>query len=198
MNLVRNHVIYYKRQCESELDPGDYPPEYQLETPPEVDVNYVARAEEIRKNAWKSLEAYEQNPDYKWLTEHVGMMTDKQIKETGITNVIHYPEALRFFIKNDQLVDMRRHEDPERYMESFSRCRKRVEGMVAEKKELPVGQLTLFETSFGFNLEIVPNTGAGQIPDQETFIAVAEKENLPYDSLERILEAIGYRINIYQ
>ena len=145
MNLVRNHVIYYKRQCESELDPGDYPPEYQLETPPEVDVNYVARAEEIRKNAWKSLEAYEQNPDYKWLTEHVGMMTDKQIKETGITNVIHYPEALRFFIKNDQLVDMRRHEDPERYMESFSRCRKRVEGMVAEKKELPVGQLTLFD-----------------------------------------------------
>lgn len=53
-------------------------------------------------------------------------------------------------------------------------------------------------TSFGFNLEIVPITGAGQIPDQETFIAVADRENLPYDSMEKILEAMGYRINIYQ
>lgn len=28
MNLVRNHIIYYKRQCEAELLPEEYPEEY--------------------------------------------------------------------------------------------------------------------------------------------------------------------------
>ena len=28
MNLVRNHIIYYKRQCEAELLPDEYPEEY--------------------------------------------------------------------------------------------------------------------------------------------------------------------------
>ena len=28
MNLVRNHIIHYKRQCEAELLPEEYPEEY--------------------------------------------------------------------------------------------------------------------------------------------------------------------------
>lgn len=147
MNLVRNHVIYYKKQCESELDPKDYPPEYQLEIPPEVDNAYMARAEEIRENAQKALEAQERDPDYLWLTANIRMMTKKQIQETGIMHVIHYPAALRFAIEKGDLVTMRRSEDPEKDREPFKSCRAKVEEILAEgkEKELPIGQLTLFD-----------------------------------------------------
>ena len=51
-------------------------------------------------------------------------------------------------------------------------------------------------SSFGYHIEILPIDDAGAVPDQETFIAVAERENLPFDSMERILDAVGYRISI--
>ena len=28
LNLTRNHIIYCRRQCEDELQPGEYPAEY--------------------------------------------------------------------------------------------------------------------------------------------------------------------------
>lgn len=159
MNLVRNHVIFYKKSCEKELAEGDYPPEYSLKTPPEVSNDYMARPDEIRKNAKKALKVYEKDPDYLWLKETASGMNEKQKKETGIMNVVDYPEALSFFIKTDRLVDMRRHENPEKYRESFRRCRSRVESYMAEKVvatiaeqeqegELPMGQLSIFDLGY--------------------------------------------------
>lgn len=52
--------------------------------------------------------------------------------------------------------------------------------------------------SFGYNVEVLPIGENQHVPDQEAFIASAEKENLPFDSMERILLAMGYKINIYQ
>ena len=147
MNLVRNHVIFYKKQCESELDPKDYPPEYQLETPPEVDNAYMARPEEIRENAQKSLENCEKDPDYLWLMANIRRMSEKQIKETGIMHVIHYPKALRYAIEHGDLVSMRRNESPKVNEEAFRSCRARVEEILneGERYELQIGQLTLFD-----------------------------------------------------
>jgi hypothetical protein len=44
MNLVRNHIIYYKRQLEDicRSEGCDLPEEYYLATPPEVDNKYMA------------------------------------------------------------------------------------------------------------------------------------------------------------
>ena len=44
MNLVRNHIIYYKRQLEDvcQSEGCDLPEEYYLATPPEVDNKYMA------------------------------------------------------------------------------------------------------------------------------------------------------------
>ena len=130
MNIVRNQVIALKKKCEDELD-GDYPPEYYVATPEEVDKNYVARSREIKKRAKKSLEIYEQNTDYLWLREQIGGMSAEQIKETGIQNVIDFPAALRFFIEKDMFVDMRRHENPERYTSKFRHCREKVVSVLA-------------------------------------------------------------------
>ena len=48
----------------------------------------IARPDEIRKNARKSLKIYEKNQDYLWLVEQIGMMDEEEIKETGIRNVV--------------------------------------------------------------------------------------------------------------
>lgn len=44
MNLVRNHIIYYKRQLEEicRNTGDDLPEEYYLAVPPKVDNNYMA------------------------------------------------------------------------------------------------------------------------------------------------------------
>ena len=130
MNLIRKRIVALKKECETELD-GDYPPEYHIKLPEEVKEDYMARSDEIRKNAKKSLKTYEKNPDYLWLAEQIGKMDEAEIRETGIRNVVDFPDALRFFIKTGSLVDMRRHENPERYPASFRRCRARVETMLA-------------------------------------------------------------------
>ena len=51
MNLVRNHIMYYKQQLSEEATLFLLPKAYYREVPPEVDNNYMARPDEIRQNA---------------------------------------------------------------------------------------------------------------------------------------------------
>lgn len=42
-NLVRNHILYFRGECEALLLPKDYPPEYaEVPVPPEVSNGYMA------------------------------------------------------------------------------------------------------------------------------------------------------------
>ncbi len=148
MNLIRNHIISLKRTCEAELLPEEYPPEYFRETPPEVDNNYMARAKEIRERAGKSLEAYKADSDYQYLREAVTKLTKQQKAQTCILYVLNYVAGLENAITQDRLVDMRRHERPENYLDSFRECRKRVDAILENpdrEQELPQGQLSLFD-----------------------------------------------------
>lgn len=43
MNLIRNHVISYKREIEELCQDGNFPEEYYRPTPPEVDNHYMQR-----------------------------------------------------------------------------------------------------------------------------------------------------------
>lgn len=133
LNLVRNHVIYYKREiaelCEQNgFDIPDLP-----ETPPEVDQNYMARPDKIRENAKKALLLYQQDQNYQRLCKEVKTLTEKQKEKTCITAVIRYAKGLEQAIENDDLVTMRRHERPVRYQESFKDCIKRVAEIKAEE-----------------------------------------------------------------
>ena len=78
MNLVRNHILYGKREIEENMTPLLYPEIYYRDTPPEVDRDYMARADEIRVNAKRSLEAYKVDPDYQYLFRIVTHMTERQ------------------------------------------------------------------------------------------------------------------------
>lgn len=154
MNNVRGHIIGFKKQCEQCLLPEDYPEEYFWELPPEVDNRYMARSDEIRKHARDSLAIYEADENYIYLKKNMDMLTDNQKNKISIVNVINYTVGLRMFIERDMLVEMRRHEHPELYLDSFRECRKRTEEILAdepEEKPLPIGQLSLFDL-FGLTM----------------------------------------------
>lgn len=150
LNLVRNHIIYYKRMCEEKLLPEDYPEEYYLETPPEVDNKFMARDDIIRERAKMSLQEYKTNPDYLHLKSVLGEIPEQQKEVLRLMNILNYTAGLEQAIRDDNLVVMRKHEHPERYSESFAECRKKVEEFLGEhqekeEKELPLGQLSLFD-----------------------------------------------------
>ena len=133
MDLIRNHIIYYKKQME---EAGELTDIYYRELPPEVDRDYMARADEIRANAKKSLIAYKSHPDYQYLIKAIKSLNKRQIESTCINNVIGYARGLEIYIGSDDLVSMRRHEQPERYFDSFVSCRKNVEKILGEKPRI--------------------------------------------------------------
>ena len=105
----------------------------------------MARADEIRKNARSSLTVYLTDEDYQYILKNLYRLSDEQKKSVCAAAVIGYAESLKTFIEKDMLVDMRRHENPERYVRSFSECRRKIETMLGTEKVLPIGQLSLFD-----------------------------------------------------
>lgn len=150
MNLVRNHIIYAKHKIEKLCTENNLPlpQEYGTPTPPEVDIHYIARKPEIAANAAKSLKAYKSNADYLYLVQAVTTLSDFEAKQVSIGNVIGYVNGLESYIASNDYISMRRHENPERYLESFRDCRKRVQGILDKREnkvEMPIGQLTIFD-----------------------------------------------------
>ncbi|OLN30101.1 hypothetical protein DSOL_3233 [Desulfosporosinus metallidurans] len=140
LNLVRNHILYYKKQIEESCEPENYPAIYHRESPPEVSQDYMARADEIRENAKHSLALYKQDENYCFLLTRVDRIDPKEAKRLCVRNVINYTKSLEAAIASDDLVTMRRHENSERYLPSFEQCAQRVRELKLPENE----QLSLF------------------------------------------------------
>lgn len=126
------------------------PEVYYRETPPEVANTYMARADEIREHAKQSLMIYKRDHDYMYLINNKDKINKKDAAQISLNNVIGYVAGLEMFIKEDNLVRMRIHENPERYKESFKRCRKSMENILGEEKEpkqIKLGQMSIFDLS---------------------------------------------------
>ena len=142
LNLVRSHIIYAKRQIEESTPDSAYPDIYYRDTPPEVDQNHMARADEIRSNAQKSLEIYQSDPHYLYCKKYARELTKKELKRFLVENVLGYVSGLKDAIAADDLITMRRHEDANRYLDSFARCESEIRKMLSERKLDP--QMNLF------------------------------------------------------
>ena len=142
LNLVRNHIIYAKRQIEESTPYGAYPDIYYRDTPPEVDQNYMARADEIRSNAQKSLGIYQSDPHYLYCKKYARELTAKELKRFPVKNVLGYVSGLEQAIASGDLITMRRHEDADRYLDSFARCESEIRKMFSERELDP--QMNLF------------------------------------------------------
>lgn len=153
MNLVRNHIKYYKNKMVEEYgtDYEKYPEIFYREAPPEVDQNYVARAGEIKDGAAQALESYISNPNFYYLLANKDMLTEKEAKQISLYNVLGYASGLAKAIKDGDLITMRRHANgPEGYQESFARCASQMMNIIDEKRKEPeqaqgYGQLSLFQ-----------------------------------------------------
>ena len=135
LNLVRNHILYFKRQIEETQPLYKNTELFQRELPPQVEDGYMARAEEIRTHAKDTLTAYHADPYYQYLLHHREELEDTGLKKTSIRAVLNYAHSLETAIQEDDLVTMRRHERAEHYLDSFRACAEKVRD-VLENQEL--------------------------------------------------------------
>lgn len=153
MNLVRNHIMYYKNRMVEEYgrDYEKYPEIFYREAPPEVKDSYMARAGEIKDSAAQALEYYISDPNFRYLFANKDMLTEKEAKQISLYNVLGYASGLAKAIRDGDLISMRRHAGrPEGYLESFAQCAARMMKLIDEKKMAPEqvqgeGQLSLFQ-----------------------------------------------------
>lgn len=127
LNIVRNHIIYYKSMIERmqpELMESDT---YKRQTPKEVSNDYMAKADKIRENAKKTHNALKSDENYLFLYLHLNELSDSEAKDTSIHSVLGYLKALEIGLNKDDLVALRRYNIADRYLSSFAECRKKVE-----------------------------------------------------------------------
>lgn len=122
LNLIRNHILYYKKAIEESMKDNALPDIYYRETPPEVDNSYIAREEEIRQNAKQTLAAFENNPDIQYIKKKMCFVDGEFLKKNSVVAVMGYETALKTAIETDDLITMRRYEHAEFYMDSFKTC----------------------------------------------------------------------------
>ena len=142
LDLVRSHIIYTKRQLEESIGDGAYPDIYYRDTPPEVDMDYMARADEIRANARITLAVYQSDPHYLYCKKHAPQLSAKELKRFPVENVLHYVFGLEEAIAGDDLIFMRRHESAGWYSRSFERCEQEIRQMISDRELNP--QMSLF------------------------------------------------------
>lgn len=146
MNLVRNHIISHKRQCEeakANEELKEFPEEYYLELPPIMDDQYMARKEEIMHHALQSFETLKKDPDFQYVKKNAPNFSEKDKSRFHVDAVLGYVSGLERYIQEQDYVGMRRMENPDRYLDSFRVCRKQMEE--AANRELPPGQISLFD-----------------------------------------------------
>ena len=122
LNLVRNHILYFKRQIEETQPLYKNTELFQRELPPQVEDGYA-------------LASYKADPYYQYLLHHWEELDDAGLKKTSIRAVLNYAHSLETAIQEDDLVTMRRHERAERYLDSFRACAEKVRD-VLENQEL--------------------------------------------------------------
>ncbi len=158
MNLVRNHIMYYKNAMVEQYgaDYEKYPEIFYRELPPEVNDNYMARAGEIKDGAAQALEYYISDPNFLYLLANKEMLTEKEAKQISLHNVLGYASGLAAAIRDGDLITMRRHAGrPEGYLESFAQCATRMMKIINDRKKEPEQvqgntQLSLFQ----FGMEV--------------------------------------------
>lgn len=128
LNLVRNHILYYKSQilelCEE--NPFFIPEEYDHPTPEIVPDDYMAKSEEIRKNAEQASLLYEETDVFTKLADILKKKDKKDKPDQSLLNIIGYKRACEQAIQENDLVAMRRFY-PERVEKDIEAAKKYLE-----------------------------------------------------------------------
>ncbi len=149
LELIRNHIIYYKKQIEDLCSKYNLPvpKEYYTELPPEVPINYMARADEIRANARKTLERFEKDRNLKYVKKAANLLNGKTQQQFSVNTVINYAKNLKRAIAEDNLVDMRRYEKAENWLDTIKSTAENIKNYLTQQENpaYKKGQVSLFE-----------------------------------------------------
>lgn len=173
MNLVRNHIMYYKQQLSEEATLFLLPKAYYREVPPEVDNNYMARPDEIRQNAARSMQIIDEDENLKFVREQSVHLTEKQLKQLCIPAILSYAENLRRAISEDDLLTMRRYENLNGYLESFKSAAQKLRSpeILAGMESIPADEDEEYEELDEVDCSEIEQTEAGSAPEaQENFV----------------------------
>ena len=140
LNLVRNHILHYRRRID-ELSPDETRRDlYHRELPPIVESEYMANPEEIRQKAKASLQKLEQDENYRYLRRKEKTLTPKQIEAANIHSLVAYVQGIRTALEKDDLVTLRRAGDVDWMVKCFAERVEQVRQMKPPENE----QLSLF------------------------------------------------------
>jgi len=126
MNHLRRQIQIHRKHLEDNPTLFGFPDIYSREVPSEVDPDYMARPDEIRAAAKASLEAYRADSSYQFILAHRDEIPEKVLSKISFGAVQGYVIGLEHAISKDNLVDMRRHERPDGYLDSFESCVRRM------------------------------------------------------------------------
>ena len=136
LNLVRNHIFIGIRKIrdhciEHSLKEPDI---CQRKVPDEVDNEYMAKADEIRGKARKTMDIFLSNPDFQYLESLEVEPADKNLRER-FNNVLNYMKNLEWAINEDNLVYQRSysHSYGQTYLESFASMAQIMRGLSKDK-----------------------------------------------------------------
>ena len=143
LNLVRNHIIYFKRQLEElqnqqreeqislfESDPvTDTRP-----LPPKVDDGYMARSEQIRSDGLQTLRLLQADPDAQYVL-HPPRISEAAAKKMSLSAYLHYYHTLKHGLETDNLVDVRRYRNAEYWLECFREKAAEIRKIVEKESE---------------------------------------------------------------
>lgn len=145
LNLVRNHIISYRKQIESYCAEKsvESPPILLRELPPKLNSDYMAKAEQIREGADKILTKIEQMPDYIGLCECQLGLSPQMRSQCGSQYIMQWVDRLRYAIEKDKLVIMRLH------LRQADEIYARISEVLAKANTMPQEnyQLSLFDTA---------------------------------------------------
>ena len=143
LKFVRQHIIHYKSEMEKQIKDGNFPEIYFRETPPEIENSYMARPDEIRRNALKSLETLKENKTLEYIKRKAVTMEKSFVDKTSARSLINSLTNLSDAIEKDDLVVMRRYENVDNLLSEIDRCAKKLQEYVPPENS----QMTLFDMS---------------------------------------------------
>jgi hypothetical protein len=128
LNLVHNHVAYYKRKIVETMSPENYPEAFHWPDPPIVDNNYFARADEIRCAAATALERYKRDANLQFLRQRCDFIKKHDRETLRLDALLGRFLSLERAVREDDLQIMRRFRNVENDLADFASCAAKIKG----------------------------------------------------------------------
>lgn len=141
LNLIRNHILYDKRMLKEELSEEQLPELYFKETPPEKDIQYMARKEEILQNAVEYYKKCIQTEGWNELNNADDFYDENDSEQKSMRFLVSRIRGLKTSIECLNYVEMRRFKDPSEDIEEIKKLAQRLEEINLSGME----QLSLFQ-----------------------------------------------------